>query len=329
MGPAVERLIADTRERTRARLARRERRAHLAFSAAFLVVAVALAVLAPWSRELDAGLAIALTIAYAVVARVEFAAGAGIVVPTQLVFVPMLLLLPTPLVPLLVAVALRRLRPRRGDARPARRRAGGDRAGERVVRDRAGAGAGRGGRAAAVVGPRRLVRAGAGGAAERRRGPDGAAGAARAGPAGAGDRVGHAPRLPRRRPALPGRAARRGRRGLAAVGGPARAPDRGALRLVRPRAGGQDRRRARALPGLPRHGAPARRRHRGRRPVHGRAHQGRRRAHRAGGRARWAWTPRRPRRRVRRAAPRRGQDPHPGRRSSTSRGRSTTTSGSS
>ena len=105
MGPAVERLIADTRERTRARLVRRERRAHLAFSAAFLVVAVALAVLAPWSRGLDAGLAIALTVAYAVVARVEFAAGAGIVVPTQLVFVPMLLLLPTPLVPLLVAVA--------------------------------------------------------------------------------------------------------------------------------------------------------------------------------------------------------------------------------
>jgi len=105
MGPAVERLIADTRERTRARLVRRERRAHLAFSAAFLVVAVALAVLAPWARGLDAGLAIALTVAYAVVARVEFAAGAGIVVPTQLVFVPMLLLLPTPLVPLLVAVA--------------------------------------------------------------------------------------------------------------------------------------------------------------------------------------------------------------------------------
>jgi putative nucleotidyltransferase with HDIG domain len=105
MGPAVERLIADTRERSRARLARRERRAHLAFSAAFLVAAVALAVLAPWSRALDVPLAVALTVAYAVVARVEFAAGAGIVVPTQLVFVPMLLLLPTPLVPLLVAAA--------------------------------------------------------------------------------------------------------------------------------------------------------------------------------------------------------------------------------
>jgi putative nucleotidyltransferase with HDIG domain len=105
MGPAVERLIADTRERTHARPARRERRTYLAFSALFLVAALALAVLAPWTRELDVPLAIALTLAYAIVARVEFAAGAGLVVPTQLVFVPMLLLLPTPLVPLLVAAA--------------------------------------------------------------------------------------------------------------------------------------------------------------------------------------------------------------------------------
>ena len=47
-----------------------------------------------------------LVLAYAIVARVEFSAGAGTVVPTQVVFVPLLLLLPTPLVPLLVACAL-------------------------------------------------------------------------------------------------------------------------------------------------------------------------------------------------------------------------------
>ncbi len=44
-------------------------------------------------------------VAYTVVNRVEFRLGDGNVVPTQLVFVPMLLLLPTPLVPLLVASA--------------------------------------------------------------------------------------------------------------------------------------------------------------------------------------------------------------------------------
>jgi putative nucleotidyltransferase with HDIG domain len=45
-------------------------------------------------------------VAYAVADRIEFSSGTGYCVPTQLVFVPMMLLLPTPLVPLLVAAAL-------------------------------------------------------------------------------------------------------------------------------------------------------------------------------------------------------------------------------
>ena len=50
--------------------------------------------------------------------RVEFHVGDGYVVPTQLVFVPMLLLLPTPLVPLLVVARRARWpRPRRRRAR--------------------------------------------------------------------------------------------------------------------------------------------------------------------------------------------------------------------
>ncbi len=105
LGPAVERLISETRERTHARLASRERLLHAAFSASFLLAAGLLAVAAPATRSLDPLLALLLVLAYAAVARVEFAAGAGIVVPTQLVFVPMLLLLPTPLVPLLLAAA--------------------------------------------------------------------------------------------------------------------------------------------------------------------------------------------------------------------------------
>ena len=51
-------------------------------------------------------LAVALVAAYALVARAEFSTGAGFAVPTQIVLVPMLLLLPTPSVPLLVALAL-------------------------------------------------------------------------------------------------------------------------------------------------------------------------------------------------------------------------------
>ena len=46
------------------------------------------------------------SLAYALVGRAEFPSGAGFAVPTQVVFVPMLLLLPTPIVPLLVALAL-------------------------------------------------------------------------------------------------------------------------------------------------------------------------------------------------------------------------------
>ncbi len=106
MGPELERLLADTRERTRHALARRERRTNAGFSAAFLIAALALALLAPAERSLDPLLAALLVLAYAVVARVEFSGGAGIVVPTQVVFVPMLLLLPTPFVPLLVACAM-------------------------------------------------------------------------------------------------------------------------------------------------------------------------------------------------------------------------------
>ena len=81
----------------------RERLANRLFLGGFVLAAVALAVLAPAARDLDPLLALALVAAYAVSSRVEFSVGAGYGAPTQLVFVPMLLLLPTPLVPLLVA----------------------------------------------------------------------------------------------------------------------------------------------------------------------------------------------------------------------------------
>jgi putative nucleotidyltransferase with HDIG domain len=105
MRPEVEGLLTDTREREHRALVRRERATYAGFSAAFLLAAGSLALLVPAARTFDLLLAGLLVLAYAVVARVEFAAGAGIVVPTQLIFVPMLLLLPTPLVPLLVAAA--------------------------------------------------------------------------------------------------------------------------------------------------------------------------------------------------------------------------------
>ena len=64
--------------------------------------AVALAVLADADRPFSFPLAAMFVLAYAAISRVAFNVGAGYVVPTQLVFVPMLLLTPTPTVPLLV-----------------------------------------------------------------------------------------------------------------------------------------------------------------------------------------------------------------------------------
>lgn len=57
-------------------------------------------------RHLDLGLAAVLIAAYALASRVEFEVGTGSALATQLVFVPMLFLLPAGLVPLCVLVAL-------------------------------------------------------------------------------------------------------------------------------------------------------------------------------------------------------------------------------
>src|SRR5687768_13351520 len=101
----TERLLEESLARREQDLDRRERRVTAAVSAAFLVPALALALLADADRGTSVPLVVAFVAALAIVARVEFSLGAVYAVPTQIVFVPMLLLLPTPLVPLLVAVA--------------------------------------------------------------------------------------------------------------------------------------------------------------------------------------------------------------------------------
>jgi diguanylate cyclase (GGDEF)-like protein len=86
------------------RFASRERATEAVAAAAFPVAAGALAAT---TSEAPAGwLALGLVLAYAVSARVTFHVGAGSAVPTQLVLVPMLFLLPPSLVPLLVAAGL-------------------------------------------------------------------------------------------------------------------------------------------------------------------------------------------------------------------------------
>jgi putative nucleotidyltransferase with HDIG domain len=106
ISPGAQRLLEGALTRRGQRLLAREQVADGAFAVAFFVAAVLLAWYAPAARELNPGLAVALVGAYALVARAEFPGGAGFGVPTQIVLVPMLLLLPTSSVPLLVALAL-------------------------------------------------------------------------------------------------------------------------------------------------------------------------------------------------------------------------------
>jgi len=73
----------------------------------FFACAIPLAVLAPQERAMNALLAVTLVGIYALASRmVKFPIGAGYVVPSYLVLVPMLLLLPPRVVPLLAAAGL-------------------------------------------------------------------------------------------------------------------------------------------------------------------------------------------------------------------------------
>jgi HD-GYP domain-containing protein (c-di-GMP phosphodiesterase class II) len=103
---AVQRLLAQGRPQLGARMGRREFAAEAVVAGLFLVVAAALAVLAPHGGSHSPGTILLFVGLYAVMSRIEFEVGSGSGVPTQLVLVPMLYILPPGAVPLLVAVGL-------------------------------------------------------------------------------------------------------------------------------------------------------------------------------------------------------------------------------
>lgn len=84
-------------------LARRDFLVELAFGGTFLAVAVAMGLGFDGERDWHLGHAVTLCLLFALAIRLNFDVGAGYTSPVMLVFVPMLLLLPTPWVPLLVA----------------------------------------------------------------------------------------------------------------------------------------------------------------------------------------------------------------------------------
>jgi signal transduction histidine kinase/CheY-like chemotaxis protein len=72
-------------------------------AATFLVAAAALAVLAPSVRHFSAWAFTVMVVTYVIARRVQYPVGSAWTAPTQLVFVPMLFVLPMPFVPLVVA----------------------------------------------------------------------------------------------------------------------------------------------------------------------------------------------------------------------------------
>jgi diguanylate cyclase (GGDEF)-like protein len=100
---ADESLLVEARARARSRLSGRERWVSLGLGGGFLAAATAMAASLRWEGPFRPATAALLVLTLALVSRIEFEIGTGSVVPTQVVLVPMLLLLPAPVVPLCVA----------------------------------------------------------------------------------------------------------------------------------------------------------------------------------------------------------------------------------
>ena len=102
LSPAHGELLEGYGESSVAPLSSRERLVEGLAAAAFLAVVIPLAVLTDSGEPFRPAVAIALVAAYALASRVQFAIGFGYTAPTQLIFVPMLFVLPPAVVPLLV-----------------------------------------------------------------------------------------------------------------------------------------------------------------------------------------------------------------------------------
>jgi HD-GYP domain-containing protein (c-di-GMP phosphodiesterase class II) len=103
--PNIEQLFARGRARALLRARGRERTVEFGTGFAFLAVALAMALLIDSPRTLDLSTLAVLVLAYVVACRAKFDFADGYTVPTELVLVPMLFVLPTPVVPLVVSLS--------------------------------------------------------------------------------------------------------------------------------------------------------------------------------------------------------------------------------
>jgi diguanylate cyclase (GGDEF)-like protein len=104
LDPPTEQLAEASRARLLSRMSRRDRLTSIAIGGGFLVAALAAARLIPSDRSPTAAVVILLVLLCALASRIEFEIGAGSAIPTQLVLVPMLFVLPIGQVPGWVAV---------------------------------------------------------------------------------------------------------------------------------------------------------------------------------------------------------------------------------
>src|SRR4051794_12940003 len=100
---SAEELLTRRRPAVARRLAPRERRTEAVAAGLFLLVAAVMPVAIAWRFEdaLSAGL---LVVSYALLRRVRFGLGPGLIRPTQLALVPMAFLTPAPWLPALVGL---------------------------------------------------------------------------------------------------------------------------------------------------------------------------------------------------------------------------------
>ena len=103
--PELVRLLALGRSRARLRAQGRERVVEAGAAIGFLAVAVAMALLLWSPRSLQVPTLAILVVAYVATCRAQFDVADGYTVPTELILVPMLFLLPTPVVPLVVSLS--------------------------------------------------------------------------------------------------------------------------------------------------------------------------------------------------------------------------------
>ncbi|HZB35457.1 MAG TPA: HD-GYP domain-containing protein [Gaiellaceae bacterium] len=104
--PAAQRVIEEQRARRLNRLARRERLSLLVSAGAFVACALLMVGALPTERSPGPVATLVLVAVYALAFRLDFEIGTGSAVPTQLVLVPMLFVLPTGIVPIAVAAGV-------------------------------------------------------------------------------------------------------------------------------------------------------------------------------------------------------------------------------